>query len=172
VVAYIVVYLFMNYGAFMALGLVAVNGGSEQLDAFRGLGWRDAPTAAALTICLVSLIGLPPLGGFVVKWWLIYALGGAAVQAPFLWVVVAAVVLNTAVSLYYYMRVIAAMYLAEAPVAGALRASLIGKLALYACAIVLLLTGTLWISPLKRNADAVAAGVFMPERGGTRLAGP
>lgn len=162
VVAYLVVYMFMNYGAFMALGLVAVDRGSESLSAFRGLGWRDPPTAAALTICLVSLIGLPPLGGFIVKWWLIYALGSAAVETPLLWMLAGAVVINTAISLYYYARVIAAMYLTGIEETGGLRAPLWGKVAVCFCALVLLFTGTLWISPLKRNADAVAGARFAP----------
>jgi NADH-quinone oxidoreductase subunit N len=154
--------MFMNYGAFMALGLVAADRGSEDLDAFRGLGWRDAPTAAALAVCLVSLVGLPPLGGFIVKWWLIYALGAAALHSPFLWVLAGAVVINTALSLFYYMRVVAAMYLGAYEETGALRAPLSGKVALHLCAIILLLTGTLWIAPLKRNADGVAAAAYSP----------
>ena len=162
IVAYLVVYMFMNYGAFMALALVAADRGSENLDAFRGLGWRDAPTAAALTVCLVSLVGLPPLGGFVVKWWLIYALGAAALHSPFLWVLTGAVVINTALSLFYYMRVVATMYLGAHEETGALRAPLSGKVALHLCAIILLLTGTLWIAPLKRNADGVATAAYPP----------
>jgi NADH:ubiquinone oxidoreductase subunit 2 (subunit N) len=120
-------------------------------------------------VCLVSLVGLPPLGGFVVKWWLIYALGSAALVAPVLWVVLAGVVINTAISLYYYARIIRQMYLidSDAPSTAAasgppaapapLAAPLPGKLVLHLCAVVLVLTGTLMVPVLKRGADYAAA---------------
>ncbi len=160
---YLVIYLFMNLGAFTALGLVASDSGSEELDAFRGLGWRDPPLAAALTLCLVSLIGLPPLGGFIAKWWLIWALSDAASSnagglTTVLWTLVFVVVLNTALSLFYYARIIRDMYLrGDREAARPLSAPLAGKLLVQGCAVALLLTGVLTIGPLKRNADAVAA---------------
>mgnify|MGYP001201230554 CR=1 FL=1 len=183
IAAYLVVYLFMNLGAFMALGLVAADTGSEDLPAFSGLGWRDPATALSLTVCLVSLIGLPPLGGFVVKWWLIYALGSAALTIPVLWIVTAGVVINTAISLYYYARIIRQMYLVGEPGAAAattsampspsapLVAPLPGKFMLHLCAVVLLLTGTLMVPALKRGADYAADRQYAgPARLDERLA--
>jgi NADH-quinone oxidoreductase subunit N len=160
IMAYLMVYAFMNFGAFLALGLVADDSGSEELHAFTGLGWRDPLTAMSLTLCLLSLIGLPPLGGFIVKWWLIYALGSAAHATPLLWIVAGAVVVNTAVSLYYYVRVIRQMYLSGVGATGSLETAWSGKLALHACAVVLVLTGTVAAGPLKRVADGAAARMY------------
>ena len=160
---YLVVYMFMNLGAFMAVGLVAADTGNEEMKSFTGLGWRDPLTAASLTVCLVSLIGLPPLGGFIAKWWLIYALGQAAEagHSNLLWTLVIVIVLNTAVSLFYYARIIKEMYLRGSDHAGAaLRAPVLGKAALHVCAVVLLLTGTLLVSRLKSVTDTAATFVY------------
>jgi len=172
VVAYLIVYLFMNLGAFLTLGLVAADSGSEELSAFRGLGWRDAPTAVSLTVILVSLVGLPPLGGFVVKWWLIYALGSAALNSPFLWVVVGGIVLNTALSLYYYARIIREMWLVGIQAGPALAAPVAGKFVVHVCAVVLLLTGTIWIPALKRGADFAADRMYVGRPVGLEVANP
>lgn len=172
VVAYLIVYLFMNLGAFLTLGLVAADGGSEELSAFRGLGWRDAPTAVSLTIILISLVGLPPLGGFVVKWWLIYALGSAALSSPFLWAVVAGIVFNTALSLYYYARIIREMWLVEVRPGRALAAPVVGKAVVHACAVALLLTGTIWIPALKRSADFAADRMYVGRSVGAEVTNP
>jgi len=163
VIAYLMIYMFMNLGAFMSLGLLASDCGSERIDAFTGLGYRDWPAAASFTICLVSLIGLPPLGGFIVKWWLIYALGAAAQAeaAPLLWILVIAIVINSAISLFYYARILRQMYLrGEETVGGRLRAPVLGKGLVHLCAVILLLTGTILIETLKRNADAAAEQVY------------
>ncbi len=172
VVAYLIVYLFMNLGAFLALGLVAADSGSEEMSAFRGLGWRDAPTAVSLTVILVSLVGLPPLGGFVVKWWLIYALGSAALSNPFLWAVVAGIVLNTAFSLYYYARIIREMWLTGIQAGPALAAPAAGKFVVHVCAVVLLLTGTIWIPALKRGADFAADRMYVGRPAALEAANP
>jgi NADH-quinone oxidoreductase subunit N len=169
-IAYLTIYLFMNLGAFMSLGLVAAETGREDIDAFTGLGWRDPPTALSLSICLFSLIGLPPLGGFIVKWWLIYAIGSsaAAEHAPMLWIVVIAIVINTVLSLFYYVRIVRQMYLrgfegddaGRVANAGGLRAPAAGTLLLHFCALVLMLTGTLLVPSLKRAADDAAAAMY------------
>lgn len=169
--AYLAIYLFMNLGAFTTLGLVAADTGREDLDAFTGLGWRDPTVAASMTVCLISLVGLPPLGGFIVKFWLLCALGDAAssaetgvlvaAQSTLLWLLVGVVVINTAISLFYYARIIRQMFLRGIETRdGALRAPALGKLAVHVCALVLLLTGTLLIPALKRTADAAATGAY------------
>jgi NADH-quinone oxidoreductase subunit N len=167
VITYLLVYMFMNFGAFLTVGLVAADKGSEELDSFTGLGYRDPATSASLTVCLVSLIGIPPMGGFVVKWWLLWALGGAANAATIpgvsalLWILVIAVVINTAISLYYYTRVIREMYLRGFETAGGtLRAPIFGKAALHVCAVVILLTGTLLIGWLKGLTENVTQATF------------
>lgn len=156
VVAYLIVYLFMNLGAFGGLALVAWSTGSEQAEAFRGL-YRRAPwVAMAMTACLFSLIGLPPFGGFVAKFSLLWALG----QGGLWWLVVVAVV-NTLFSLYYYARLVWVMYFDddEKP---AIRTPLAGQVMMMACAVALLLTGTVFAPWLWDQGEAFATGLYRP----------
>ncbi len=107
---YLAVYLFMNLGAFAVVAVVGSQRG-ETLDHFSGLGRRAPLLAACLTLCCFSLIGLPPLAGFTAKFNLMAALGSAGGWA---WVLVAAIAVNTLLSVYYYIRVIRTMYLEDA----------------------------------------------------------
>src|SRR5262249_20331711 len=102
------VYLFMNLGAFLVVGAVGRLSGSESIFEYRGLSARAPFAAVAFAIFLFSLTGLPPLAGFVGKFHLFKALidrGGA-------WQTALAIVgvLNSAVSLYYYARIVKAMF--------------------------------------------------------------
>lgn len=105
IVAYVLVYLLMNLGAFSVTGLVEQQTGADRIDNFIGLGTRNPRLAAVMTFFLFSLVGLPPLAGFAVKWILLSALWQH--QLTFL---VAAVLANTLLSLFYYMRIARAMY--------------------------------------------------------------
>lgn len=103
---YLLVYLFMNLGAFLSVDAIERRTGSDNVDAFAGIGRRDPLVAFVLALSLLSLAGIPPLGGFLGKT-LIFV---AALDAGWSWLAVL-LALNTALSLYYYLRVIAAMYL-------------------------------------------------------------
>lgn len=109
-VFYAFTYCFMNLGAFMVVMAVAERSdGDETLAAFRGLGRRAPVMAAAMTVFLISLTGLPPMVGFVGKFYLFSALitaGGA-----WSWALAIAGVVNSVISLFYYARVLRAMYL-------------------------------------------------------------
>jgi len=112
VLFYIVVYLIMNVGAFLVVGMIANVTGDEDIENYRGLAWRGAVVpAVCLAVFLFSLTGLPPFAGFIGKFFLFSAVikqGGAfAVLA-----VVAA--LNSVVSLYYYAKIVKTMFL-DAP---------------------------------------------------------
>jgi NADH-quinone oxidoreductase subunit N len=106
---YVVVYLIMNLGAFLVVGMVANVTGDEEIESYRGLAWRGAALpAACLAIFLFSLTGLPPFAGFIGKFFLFAAVlkeGGAFVMLA----VVA--ILNSVVSLYYYAKVVKTMFL-------------------------------------------------------------
>ena len=109
VLFYAVVYLIMNVGAFLVVGMIANVTGDEDIDNYRGLAWRGAIVpAVCFAVFLFSLTGLPPFAGFMGKFFLFSAVlkqGGAfAVLA-----VVAA--LNSVVSLYYYAKVVKTMFL-------------------------------------------------------------
>jgi NADH-quinone oxidoreductase subunit N len=156
VIAYLLVYILMNVGAFGAAAVVAWHTGTDRLAAFTGLGRRAPWIAVPLAVCLFSLVGLPPLGGFAAKWFLLVALGKSAAEQPWLWVLVSIAVINTAISLYYYVRIIRQMFLTDDESLPKLPAPWSGVLLANACAVVLLLLGTLWFSPLGRQAAAWA----------------
>jgi NADH-quinone oxidoreductase subunit N len=106
VMIYFVMYLFMNLGAFYTVLLVANKTGSEDIKDYRGLGYRAPLLAVAMTIFLLSLTGIPPTAGFVGKLYLFAALINAK------WYGLAVIgVLNSVVSLYYYVRVLRNMFL-------------------------------------------------------------
>jgi len=105
---YFVIYFFMNFGAFFVVMVVADRIGSEHIDDYNGLGKRAPVIAAGLSVFLVSLVGLPPLAGFIGKWMLFTAV----IDAQYIWLAVIAVI-NSAISLYYYARVMRNMYLRE-----------------------------------------------------------
>ena len=89
------------------------------------MGKRAPLLALALTLCLISLIGMPPAAGFMAKFYIF----SAAVRNNLLWLVVIAV-LNSVISAYYYLRVVKVMWLGEpvsvekVPSSGTLRLAL------------------------------------------------
>ena len=103
---YLAVYLFMNLGAFLAVDAVERQQKSDDLSQFTGLGRRLPLSAAVLALCLLALAGFPPFGSFVGKTYLF----GAALGAGWTWLAVVMLV-NVAMSLFYYVRVLEPMYL-------------------------------------------------------------
>lgn len=109
VMFYLGVYFVMNFGAFLVVMAVRDRTGEDTIESCRGLGSTSPVLAAALAVFLFSLTGLPPFAGFVGKFYLFAAL--LETQKPLFYAVALAGVLNSAVSLYYYARVVKAMYL-------------------------------------------------------------
>lgn len=68
---FLLVYLFANFGAFLALDRLERHAGDSGLESFRGAWKRRPATVVALAVCLFSLAGLPPLAGFTAKWSLV-----------------------------------------------------------------------------------------------------
>jgi NADH-quinone oxidoreductase subunit N len=102
-VFYLGVYVFMNLGAFAIVAFLRNAIASEEIADYAGL-IRTAPmTGVALTVILVSLVGLPPLAGFFGKFYVFYALVVAGGPWMITLLVIAGV--NTAISLVYYLRV-------------------------------------------------------------------
>lgn len=106
VLIYFAVYLLMNFGAFLIVMLIGNKTGNENIDDYNGLGYTSPLLAVSLVIFLVSLAGLPPTAGFIGKLYLFVAL----IDAKMITVAVIAL-LNTVVSLYYYLRIVKHMYL-------------------------------------------------------------
>ena len=102
---YLIVYLFMNLGAFFVVILIANEVGSETVDGYRGLVSR-APwwVSASMAIFLFSLTGIPPFAGFFGKWLLF----SAVIREGIYWLAIVGL-LNSVVSLYYYARIVKAM---------------------------------------------------------------
>ncbi len=99
-VVFAVAYAAMNLGAFAVVALAGRNLGD-----FTGLGRSSPAAGAAMVVFLISLVGVPPLAGFVGK----FLLFGAAVQTGFTWLAVVAI-LNSVISLAVYLRVVVPMY--------------------------------------------------------------
>lgn len=160
VLAYVVVYLLMNLGAFGVVALLeSKNGGYDSITAFSGLIRRAPVLAIPMLFCLVSLVGIPPFAGFMTKWYLLNALGEAG-QGLY-WALMVVIVVNTLISLWYYMRVVVQMFLrddgqstAEVPMSGALLVNVCG---------VLLIALMIFSNPLKSRADRFSADLFAPE---------
>lgn len=153
-VAYLMVYLLMNLCAFGIVAIVYWSTGSESIDAFKGLVWRNPLLAVSMGICLFSFVGLPPMGGFLVKWWLLAALW----DAKLVWLVFVAV-FNTVISLYYYARIVVAMVYREED-RPAIRAPWLGQVVVTACAVGILLTGTFAAGWLKNFSDARSRDLY------------
>jgi len=106
---YLLVYLFMNLGAFAAaVALERREGGRLQIEDLSGLASRRPLFAFALALFMVSLAGLPPTGGFFAK----FTLFKAGIDAGQLPVVLVALAM-TVVSLFYYLRVVAVLYMRD-----------------------------------------------------------
>jgi len=108
---YLAAYTLMNIGAFAAVALMSENESEPTLiSEFGGQGWKRPLTGLALTLCLVSLAGVPPMIGFTGK----FMVFRAAVNAGFIWLVVLGVI-NSLISAFYYLRVVYVMYMQPLP---------------------------------------------------------
>ena len=110
VLVYLLAYTFMNFGAFALVIFLETRGyAAETVSDFNGLARRNMPAAVVMLVFLLSLAGIPPTAGFIGK----YYLFTAAMKAGYAWLAVLAV-LASAVSLFYYFRIAAAMFFSEA----------------------------------------------------------
>jgi len=116
---YLLIYSFMQLGAFaIVVFLRRKDVVGDELKDFSGLNVRHPVAAFAMLIFMLSLGGIPPTAGFMGKFWLF----GAAIESGYVWLAVIGV-LNSAISLYYYVRIVVFMYLkretiGSEPVAG------------------------------------------------------
>jgi len=119
-------YALTNLGAFTAIIAISNKLDSDVIDDYSGMIKRAPLLALGLTLCLISLIGMPPAAGFMAKFYIF----SAAVKNNLLWLVIIAVI-NSVISAYYYLRVVKVMWLGEpasqekVPSSGALRLALV-----------------------------------------------
>ena len=111
-IAHTLVHAFMKGGAFIVVAGVGAAGLGYNVTSFKGLAQRSQLLALSMTVCLLSLVGLPPLAGFISKFLLFYGALEAGIDGD-TWIIALVVggVLNSALSLYYYLKVIRYMYL-------------------------------------------------------------
>jgi len=105
---FLLAYSLTNLGAFIAIIAISNKVNSDQINDFSGMIKRSPLMALALTLCMISLIGMPPAAGFMAKFYIF----SAAVQQGLLWLVIVAV-LNSVISAYYYLRVVKVMWVGE-----------------------------------------------------------
>jgi NADH-quinone oxidoreductase subunit N len=163
---YLVAYFVTTLGAWgVVTALSGKEGDAEALDDYRGLAWRRPWLAGVFTAMLLSLIGIPVTAGFVGKFYVLMA----GVRSS-LWLPVVILVINSAIGLFYYLRVVIVLYRharSEEPASGALREpslvvpslSLTGGVALCGLTLALIWLGV-YPATMIRIIEATAAHAF------------
>lgn len=148
---YLFAYTFMNVGAWGVVALLRRQGlAGDKLGDFAGLARRSYWAFGAMLLFLLSLGGIPPTAGFLGKWYVF----SAALRSGWGWLAVAGVV-NTAISLYYYLRVVVVMSMEEPASGVELVRSTPLTLSLVAAAVMTLFVG-LWAGPFLQWAQGAA----------------
>jgi NADH-quinone oxidoreductase subunit N len=133
---YVVAFALADLAAFTSVIVISGRLGSDQISDYAGMGKQAPLVALALTLGLISLIGLPPAAGFIAKFYIF----SDAVNNGLLWLVIIAV-LNSTISAYYYLRVVKVMWLNAPAREGKVPSSLSLRLALAISCLGILLLG-------------------------------
>jgi NADH-quinone oxidoreductase subunit N len=112
---YLAVYFFMNLGAFAIVALIRNQTFSEEIADYAGLAGQSPLLAVAMLICMFSLVGMPPLGGFAGKFMVFYGVIESAQFSQTMWFVLVVGLANTVFSLFYYVRVLRVMFMSSLP---------------------------------------------------------
>jgi len=157
---YLAVYLFMNLAAFGIIAMVRNETMSEDIEAYHGLAQNSGATkflCVCLAIALFSLVGLPPFGGFMAKMFIFYGAFKAGHVHWFMWVVLAFGGLNTIFSLFYYLRVLKAIFISDKPEAA--RSVQLPAIAGAFIALITLPILALGMSPIQGDLAATAQSI-------------
>jgi NADH-quinone oxidoreductase subunit N len=142
VIYFILIYIFSNLGAFGVVALISAQTGKETIDDYKGLYANNKVLSWVMAISLFSLAGIPPTAGFFGKFFLLLAGAG---KGNYVFIGIAA--LNMVVSLYYYLRVIKAIFMdrPEQPI-GKLAIPLLPNIAFVVCVAGIMVTGLVgWV---------------------------
>lgn len=101
---YMLTYTFMNLGAFACIIVFGLRSGTDQIRDYAGLYFKDPWLAFSLTVCLLSLAGIPPFAGFFAKVYLFWSGWNKG-----LYLLVYTGLLTSVISMYYYLRIIKIM---------------------------------------------------------------
>ena len=111
---YVLVYIVANMAVFTVISAIENNGGSTQMSAYNGLYQTNPKLALLMTLALFSLAGIPPFAGMFSKFFVFLAAVNGHNYAPFWpYFVVFIALVNTVVSLYYYLLIVKAMYIKQ-----------------------------------------------------------
>ena len=129
---YIFVYVVSNLAAFGVISAIENQTGKVGMDDYNGLHKTNPWLAFTMTLAMFSLAGIPPFAGFFSKFLIFTSVTGTGSMALYMLVLVA--LINTIISLYYYLLVVKAMWIsAEEPVVGSFKVACSEKLALWLC---------------------------------------
>lgn len=104
---YLIVYLFMNMGTWAAVEIFASQSGMDSIDDYNGLAHKNRYFALCLSLCLLSLAGIPLTAGFFAKFYLFKAIAFAGLKYMPLLIIA---LINTVFAVFYYVKIIRAMY--------------------------------------------------------------
>jgi len=135
-------HVFMKGGAFLIVGGLICAGIGEKISDYKGLAKRAPFLAAAMMLFLFSLAGIPPLAGFTSKFFLFASAVGTPGAADGTWIWLAFIaILNSAISLYYYARVVKAMYIEKGESTEKIAIPKIFMLAIVICLVFVIVLG-------------------------------
>jgi len=157
---YMLVYAFMNLGAFGFVILLESKGyAGEEITDYAGLARRHPSAALGMLIFMLALAGIPPTAGFMGKLYLF----AAAVEGGYVLLTVIAVIMS-AVSLYYYFRIVVQMYLQDGEEEDAAPAELLRdrwtEVMIGVCIVVTMVIGV-WPAPVVGWAKSAASALGM-----------
>jgi len=165
---HLTILVLFKFGAFLVLTLLENEGLSHNMDGLKGLTRRDPVIAISMFIFMLSLAGIPPLSGFLSKLLMINGIvnvsagtGSVSSATVLTWItsvnvvfwLALSIVINSAISLFYYLRVGLLMFFEEPVVEGPLAKSIYLRITIIACAIFTLLLG---IGPLSESLLEIA----------------
>lgn len=170
VLFYLIAYLFMNLGAFAIVAFLRNQTGSEDLSAYRGLVFRAPFMTVMLALCLLSLLGIPPLAGFAAKFQIFsvlfetgkrYSAAGLTGMGYTMYALLVIGGLNTAISAVYYIKVLKVMCIEKSveEIEGIepepLPFGFASSLYAFVMGVVLLVVGVAWNPLSKASAEGV-----------------
>ncbi len=135
-------HVFMKGGAFLIVGALICAGVGEKISDYKGLAKRAPVIAFAMMLFLFSLAGIPPLAGFTSKFFLFASAVGVPGEASGMWIWLAFIaILNSAISLYYYARVVKAMYIEKGTTTEKIKIPKAFALAILICVVFVIVLG-------------------------------
>lgn len=152
---YGMLYVFATIGAFTVVMNFSASTGSDEIKDYGGLAQRSPLMAAVLTVCLLSMAGIPPLAGFAGKFYLF-----SAIVKDYLWLVILGLIMSMA-SVYYYLSVVKTMYMNDPVDNTPITVQNGAKFTLLASMLITVYLG-IYPEQLSQLANVAAKALFLP----------